>query len=85
MAQRGHLVTASVRSEAKAQEILALHPSWKNQLSFASVADVALKDVFDEVFSKAVDGFDFVIHTASPVKFDVTDIQKDLLDPAVQG
>jgi hypothetical protein len=78
-------VTASVRSDSKAQEILALHPSWKDQLSFVSVADVALKGVFDEVFSKAIDGFNFVIHTASPVKFNVTDFQKDLIDPAVQG
>jgi hypothetical protein len=54
-------------------------------LSFVSVADVASKGVFDEVFSKAIDRFDFVVHTASPVKFNVTDFQKELIDPAVQG
>lgn len=85
MAQRGFLVTASVRSESKAREILALHPSWKRALSFVYVADIGVEDVFDDVFLKADYPFDYIIHTASPATFDVTDFQRDLINPAVQG
>jgi hypothetical protein len=79
------VVTASVRSEAKAQEILALHPSWKGRVGFVYVVDVAKKGVFNDVFDKANHCFDYAIHTASPVNFSVDDFQRDLIDPAVQG
>lgn len=37
---------------------------------------------YDELF----DGeHHFILHTASPVAFKVSDVQKDLIDPAVQG
>jgi hypothetical protein len=78
-------VTASVRSEAKAQQILALHHSRKSQLSFAYVADIAVHGAFEAVFTKADQTFDYIIHTASPVSFEVTDFQKELIDPAVLG
>ena len=83
--QRGYLITASVRTPTKGEQILALHPSWASQLTFVYVADVAEKGVFDNVFTKAKQPFDYVIHTASPVTFSVTDFQRDLIDPAVQG
>ena len=41
--------------------------------------------VWDTVFQSEKDGFDYIIHTASPVNFKATDIQKELIDPAVQG
>jgi hypothetical protein len=37
------------------------------------------------VFKAEKYGFDYIIHTASPVKFVVDDVKKDLLDPAIQG
>lgn len=80
----GYQTTASVRSEAKAQEILELHPAWKSKVTFVFVKDIATVGAFDDVF-KQENGFDYVIHTASPVNFSVTDFQKDLIDPAVQG
>jgi hypothetical protein len=76
---------ASVRSEQKAGEILELHPSWKKSLSFVFTADIRTPNAFDEVFKSDADGFDYIIHTASPVTFSVQDVQKDLIDPAVQG
>lgn len=77
---------ASVRSEQKAEEILDLHPSWKNKsLSFIYITDVGAPDAFDQVFKSDADGFDYIIHTASPVTCAVKDVQKDLIDPAVQG
>jgi dihydroflavonol-4-reductase len=39
----------------------------------------------DGSFDEAVDGADFVIHTASPYVLDVEDPQTDLVDPAVEG
>lgn len=80
----GYQVTASVRSASKAQQILALHPSWKDKVTFVYVTDVAAPGAFDHVF-KEQEGFNFVIHTASPVTFTVKDVQKDLIDPAVNG
>ncbi|MCJ1439041.1 hypothetical protein MMC27_008431 [Xylographa pallens] len=85
LVERGYLITASVRTLAKAGQVLALHPSWARQLTFVYVADVAQDGVFDDIFTKAKQPFDYVIHTASPVSFSVTDFQRDLIDPAVQG
>ncbi|MCJ1467142.1 hypothetical protein MMC07_005764 [Pseudocyphellaria aurata] len=78
-------VVASVRSEAKAQEILDTHPDWKGKVSFVYVPDIAAERAFDHVFKDAKTPFDFIIHTASPVNFSVDDFQKDLIDPAVRG
>lgn len=76
---------ASVRSEARAQEVLDLHPSWKSKVSFVIVSDIAADKAFNQVFEDAKTPFDYIIHTASPVTFNVTDIQKELIDPAVKG
>ena len=45
-------------------------------------------NAFDKVFEKVAEGgggFDYVIHTASPVTFIVQDVETDLVEPAVQG
>ncbi|MCJ1467141.1 hypothetical protein MMC07_005763 [Pseudocyphellaria aurata] len=78
-------VVASVRSEAKGQEILELHPNWEGKVSFVCVSDLGAEKAFDHVFKDATTPFDFIIHTASPATLLVTDIQKELIDPAVQG
>ena len=83
--QLGYQTTASVRSETKAQEILNLHPEWKGKVSFVFVKDIATPGAFDDVFKQEKNGFDYIIHTASPVHFNVIDFQKDLIDPAIQG
>ena len=83
--QAGYLVTASVRSEAKAREVLELHPEWKANTTFVYVADIAAQGALDKVFETEVEGFDYIIHTASPVNFKATDIQKDVIEPAVKG
>jgi hypothetical protein len=74
-----------VRSDSKAQQILDKHPTWKDKVKFVSIADIAVDGAFDEVFKQEKTGFDYIIHTASPVNFSVTDFQKDLIDPAVRG
>lgn len=38
-----------------------------------------------EAFEKAAEGCKYIIHVASPVTFESTDVQKDVIDPAVKG
>lgn len=52
-------------------------------MSFEYVPDIVAEDAFTEAFKK--NQFDYILHTASPVNFAVTDLQKELIDPAVQG
>ena len=40
---------------------------------------------FDNVFKSEDIGFDYIIHTASPVNFAVNDVKKDLINPAIHG
>lgn len=75
----------TVRSTDKGQKILDNHPKVnKDRLDFVIVEDIAKTGAFD----KAVQSnppFEAVIHTASPFHFNVTDVKKDLLDPAIIG
>ena len=85
LVQENYAVTTTVRAPAKGEKLLKLHPDWKRSLSIAYVPDVAVECAFDEVFKNAEPPFSYVIHTASPVHFDVKDLKTDLVDPAVQG
>ena len=78
-------MTATVRSPAKGNDIFSMYPSWKSSVSFEYVPDIVVEDAFTEIFKKNQNKFRYVIHTASPVTFSVTDIQKELVDPAVKG
>ena len=75
-------VTTSIRSEAKAHQLLTVNPTWKDKVHFGFVPELTAPNAFDKLFDKP---YDFIIHTASPVTFTVNDIQKDLIDPAVEG
>lgn len=80
-----HSVVTTVRSQAKADKIREAHPKHsESQLSFAIVEDIAKEDAFAHAV-KSDPPFEAVIHTASPFHFNAQDIQKDLLDPAVNG
>ena len=82
---QGHSVVTSVRSESKAQLLKKAFPNAsKEQLDFVFVQDVAQEGAFDEAV-KSDPPFEWVIHTASPFHFNVTDVKKDLLDPAIVG
>ena len=75
----------TVRSQDKADKIRKAHPGFdKDKLDFSIVRDIAIEGAFDEAV-KSDPPFEVVIHTASPFHFNVTDIQKQLLDPAVIG
>jgi nucleoside-diphosphate-sugar epimerase len=74
-------VRGTVRSQSAADSVKKTHPQYANQLSFAIVPDIAAPNAFEEA-SKGMSG---IIHTASPFFFAVTDNEKDLLLPAIQG
>ncbi|RFU26820.1 hypothetical protein B7463_g9526, partial [Scytalidium lignicola] len=82
---RGYAVTATVRSKEKAADIIKTHPPWKDRIKFAIVADFTLAKPFDEIFINAKTPFTYIIHTASPLRFQVEDIRKEIIEPAVMG
>ncbi|KAL0716332.1 hypothetical protein Bca4012_065654 [Brassica carinata] len=79
---RGYSVRATVRNPtdtAKTEHLLALEGAKERLKLFKA-------DLLEECsFEQAIDGCDAVFHTASPVKFIVTDPQTELIDPAVKG
>ncbi|KAK9378079.1 uncharacterized protein V2V93DRAFT_141175 [Kockiozyma suomiensis] len=80
--EKGYTVIATVRSEDKAEYLKGLYPA-DSKLSFVIVPDIAAPNAFDEAIKTP--GIDYIIHTASPFHFRVTDPVKDLLDPAIKG
>lgn len=83
--ERGHSVVGTVRSQEKADKIKAQYKGkYEDKLSFVIVPDIAQPGAFDEAV-KSDPPFEAVLHTASPFHFNVTDVQKDLIDPAVIG
>ncbi|OQU97516.1 hypothetical protein CLAIMM_03441 [Cladophialophora immunda] len=83
--QRGYSVVTTVRSTAKADKIRAAYPTiGTDRLDFAIVEDIAQDDAFDDALI-STSPFEAVIHTASPFHFNVTNVQRDLLDPATKG
>ncbi|KAI7218185.1 NAD(P)-binding protein [Hortaea werneckii] len=83
--QHGHSVVTTVRSQEKAKKIADNHAQYgPDKLSFAIVEDIAKEGAFDQAVVSDPP-FETVIHTASPFHFNVTDVQKELLDPAIIG
>ncbi|KAF2016276.1 NAD(P)-binding protein [Aaosphaeria arxii CBS 175.79] len=84
--KRGYSVVTTVRSQDKADKIKASYQSnYDNgQLDFAIVQDIAQLGAFDQAVVSEPP-FDVVVHTASPCHFNITDVKKDLLDPAMNG
>ncbi|KAF2729912.1 ketoreductase [Polyplosphaeria fusca] len=82
---RGHTIVTTLRTQDKAQKIKDAHPTLgKNKLDFAIVPDIAVPQAFDAAV-QSNPPFDAVIHTASPLSMSITDVQKEVLDPAIQG
>ncbi|KAF4465570.1 NAD dependent epimerase dehydratase [Fusarium albosuccineum] len=82
---RNYTITATVRSQQKADDIIRTHPEWKNKVNFAIVTDFTTAKPFDHLFQTAEVPFSYVIHTASPLHFQVSDIQKEQIEPAERG
>lgn len=83
--EQGHSVVTTVRSQEKANKIAENHKQYgKDKLDFAIVEDIAKEGAHDKAVISDPP-FEAVIHTASPFHFNITDVQKELLDPAVIG
>ena len=83
--QHGHSVVFTVRSQEKGDKIKNNHKDAGNdKLSYVIVEDIAQEGAFDKAV-KSDPPFEAVLHTASPFHFNVKDVQKELLDPAVIG
>lgn len=81
----GHLVTGSVRSTAKGEQILTTHPEYVGKLTFTVVSDYGKAGAWDEAIKGG--GFDYVVHTAAPVLDDPAnkDFVEDFLRPSVDA
>ncbi|KAG5391695.1 hypothetical protein IGI04_021658, partial [Brassica rapa subsp. trilocularis] len=79
---RGYTVRATVRNPtdaAKTEHLLALEGAKERLKLFKA-------DLLEECsFEQAIECCDAVFHTASPVKFIVTNPQTELIDPALKG
>ncbi|KAI5969432.1 hypothetical protein CANMA_001500 [Candida margitis] len=85
--QSNYKVIGSVRTAEKGQRLLnnlkeAELPA--ENFKFEVVEDVGADGAFDKALSAHPEAEVF-LHTASPVKFDIKDIKKDLLEPAING
>ncbi|EAW22247.1 uncharacterized protein NFIA_009260 [Aspergillus fischeri NRRL 181] len=83
---RGYSVVTTVRSLEKAEQIRECHHlhASTTQLRVIIVPDFTSAGAFDECF-KSDAPLDVVIHTASPFRYSITDIQRELLNPAIGG
>lgn len=80
--RRGYDVVGIVRSESKTTYLRRKFNDSKH-LSFAIVKDITLPGAFDEVIRQ--NAFDAVLHTSSPFTYNVTDVAKELYEPAIRG
>ncbi|PWY85014.1 putative NADPH-dependent methylglyoxal reductase GRE2 [Aspergillus heteromorphus CBS 117.55] len=78
---RGHTVTTTVRSAAKATALQSQHPS----INIKIVPDMSQLSAFDAAVTNHTPPLTAVIHTASPFHYSITNIKTDMLDPAVNG
>lgn len=80
---KNYSVIAAVRNQEKGD---ALVKQFNNpKLSTVSIGDLEKLDAFDETFKTYGKNIKFVIHCASPAKWDVDTYEKDLLIPARNG
>lgn len=79
---KSYTVVGSVRSSAKGDNLTKLFANPK--FSYEVVADVATEGAFDDVLKKNPEVSVF-IHTASPFHYNATDLEKEMLVPAVKG
>ncbi|GAA6056229.1 hypothetical protein JCM3770_002098 [Rhodotorula araucariae] len=81
--EKGYRVRGTVRSQEKADKWEKKHAAKfaEGQIEWAIVEDIAAPGAFDE----AIKGVTIVAHTASPFHYEVTDNERDMLIPALEG
>lgn len=81
--KQGYTVVGSVRSSEKGEYVKKASGN-PEKFSYEIVKDIAEEGAFDEFVKKHPEATVF-LHTASPFHFNVTDVEKDLLQPAIRG
>lgn len=80
LVQKEYKVVGTVRLAAKGDKMAAnLGPNFQ----YVLVEDMTLPGAFDAVFEQFP--FKVAIHTASPFFYESSDVEKDLIEPAVNG
>lgn len=77
----GYKVIGTVRSVEKGE---AMKKNFNKNFDYEILKDLGVDGAFDELLKKHKEA-KYFLHTASPFAFDVQDIEKDLLLPAVDG
>lgn len=78
---KNYQVIGSVRSKDKGE---GLKESFGSNFNYELVEDIGVEGAFDESLQKNPD-ISVFLHTASPFHFNVTNPEKELLHPAVEG
>lgn len=81
--QRGYNVVGTVRSVEKGEYIKKISGN-PDKFSYEIVKDIAADGAFDEFVKNHPEATVF-LHTASPFHFNVTNVENDLLQPAIRG
>jgi len=80
--EAGYSVRGTVRSADSIPSVLDKHPEkYRSRLSCVVVPDIATTNALHE----AANGVTGIVHVASPFSMSVTDNEKELLKPAIQG
>ncbi|KAL7803849.1 hypothetical protein V8C43DRAFT_320454 [Trichoderma afarasin] len=77
-------VIGTVRTDAKAEEVIAAHPEFKDVVKFVCVPHMSARHAYKNIMEETE--IDYIVHTAAPVPDSGgTDFDRDFLIPAVQG
>ncbi|EGW35547.1 NADPH-dependent methylglyoxal reductase GRE2 [Spathaspora passalidarum NRRL Y-27907] len=79
---KNYKVLGSVRAATKGEELAANLNS--PNFSYVVVPDIGVAGAFDDALKSHPEVIIF-LHTASPFRYDIQDIEKELLNPAVNG
>lgn len=80
LVSKGYKVIGSVRSIEKGEQLKKDLVDFEYEI----VEDIAVPGAFDEALKKHTDVTVF-LHTASPFHYNTTDVENDLLKPAIEG
>ncbi|KAK3693532.1 hypothetical protein B0T22DRAFT_436705 [Podospora appendiculata] len=85
LVKAGHHVTGTVRRAAAGDDVVTLHPEWKENFDVVVVEDITNQSLWDKLFTE--NSFDHVIHVAAPLLDNpaYTDYDRDFLKPNVEG
>ncbi|RLV93629.1 putative NADPH-dependent methylglyoxal reductase GRP2 [Spathaspora sp. JA1] len=82
LAKKNYKVIGSVRSQSKGDDLVSLVNN--DNFSYVVIPTISAKDAFYDVL-KSHPEITVFLHAASPVTFEVEDVERDLLKPAIDG